>query len=130
LRFGDLEGLSALAVEQLYHRFRNEEVLTVLPVRAAGSALDSLLVATATMLAILTSEPEPNGGWTTRWAPWDAVRFADMGAAAMVEDMFFLTIVVHRTRFHAELHGESGRRALRDFVVVVERCRGSLAATR
>jgi hypothetical protein len=130
LRFGDLEGLSALTIEQLHHRFRNEEVLTVLPVRAAGSALDSLLVATSTMLAILTAEAEPGGGWTTRWAPWDVVRFADMGAAAMVEDLFFLTIVVHRTRFHAELRGESGRRALRDFVVAVERCRGTLSATR
>ena len=130
MRFGDLEGLSALTIEQLHHRFRNEEVLTVLPVRAAGSALDSLLVATSTMLAILTAEAEPGGGWTTRWAPWDVVRFADMGAAAMVEDLFFLTIVVHRTRFHAELRGESGRRALRDFVVAVERCRGTLSATR
>lgn len=130
MHFGDLEGLSAFTIEHLSHRFRNEEVLTVLPVRAAGSPLDSLLVATATMLAILTSEAEPTSGWTTRWAPWDAVRFADMGAAAMVEDLFFLTIVVHRARFHAELHGETGRRALRDFVVAVEHCRGALATTR
>lgn len=130
MRFGDLEGLSALTIEQLRHRFRNEEVLTVLPVRATGSPLDSLLVATTTMLAIVTSEAGLTGGWMVRWAPWDTVRFADMGAATTVEDLFFLTIVVHRARFHAELRGETGRRALRDFVVAVERCRGALATTR
>ncbi len=130
MRFGDLEGLSALAIEQLRHRFRNEDVLSVLPVRTADSSLDSLLVATTTMLAILTTDDGSNSAWMTRWAPWDAVRFADMGAAAAVEDLFFLTIVVHRARFHAELRGETGRRALRDFVVAVERCRGGLAPIR
>jgi hypothetical protein len=129
VRFGDLEGLTSLPIEQVRDRFRNEEVLTVLPVRAAGSSRDGLLVATTTMLAILTGDVRPTREWMTRWAPWDGVRFADMGATVEGEDMFFLTIVVDRLRFHAELHGESGRRALRDFVVAVEATRAAIAAT-
>lgn len=128
--FGDLEGLAALDIEQLGHRFRNEEVLTVLPVRVAGSAQDGLLVATPTMLAILVMETAPAAGWMARWAPWDVVRFADMGAPISGEEEYFLTIVVHRARFHANLHGEAGRRALRDFVVAVERCKLALSPTR
>lgn len=130
MRFGDLDGLTALDIEQLGHRFRNEEVLSVLPVRVAGSSQAGLLVATTTMLAVLVMEPAPAAGWMAKWAPWDVVRFADMGAPIADEEEYFLTIVVHRARFHANLHGEAGRRALRDFVVAVERCKLALTATR
>lgn len=129
MRFGDLEGLTSLPIEQLRDRFRNEEVLTVLPARDSLTSRDSLLVATRSMLAILTGETAPTSGWMTRWAPWDGVHFADMGATVEGDDVFFLTIVVDRVRFHAELRGEAGRRALRDFVVAVEASRAALAAT-
>ncbi len=33
VRIGDLDGLTSLPIEPLSERFRNEEVLTVLPVR-------------------------------------------------------------------------------------------------
>ncbi len=129
MRFGDLEGLTSLPIDQVRDRFRNEEVLTVLPVHDEVGSRDSLLVATTTMVAILTGEPDPSRGWMTRWAAWDAVRFADMGAAAGRDDEFFLTIVIDRVRFHAELHGETGRRGLRDFVVAAQASRAALAAT-
>ncbi len=130
MRFGDLEGLAARDVEQLSHRFRNEEVLAVLAVRTAEGSRDSLLVATTTMLAVLTFEAAPSAGWMARWAPWDVVRFTDMFAPLADEDLFFLTIQVHRTRFHAELRGETGRRVLREFVVAVDRCKRGLVTTR
>lgn len=130
LRFGDLEGLTTLPIERLRDRFRNEEVLTVLPVRADGSSRDSLLVATTTMLAILTGETTPTGGWMTRWAPWDGVGFADLDATAADDDTYSLTVLVDRLRFHAELHGEPGRRGLRDFVIAVQACRAALAVSR
>lgn len=128
MRFGDLVGLTTLPIEQLRDRFRNEEVLTVLPVHADGSSRDGLLVATTTMLAILTGEATPAAGWMTRWAPWDGVHFADMDAIGSDDDTYFLTVLVDRARFHAEMHGESGRRCLRDFVVAVQASQAALVA--
>lgn len=129
VRFADVEGLTTLPVEQLGDWFRNEEVVTVLPVRAEGSPRDTLLVATTTKLAILTGEPSGTGGWMSRWAPWDAVGLTNAGATSADDDTQVLTVQVDRVRFRAELQGEPGRRGLRDFVVAVQACQAALAAT-
>lgn len=133
MRFGDLEGLTSLPVGRLRERFRYEEIVTVLPARVEGTGHDAILVATRPMLAILTAIPEgspPGEPWMTSWAPWDSVRFLhDAEPGWDADDEYRLTVLVGGLTFHARLAGESGRRALRDFVVAVQAVRAALAAT-
>jgi hypothetical protein len=131
MRFGELRGLSTLPVKRLVEQFRNEDVLTVLPVRGGASALESLLVATPTALAVLTSLPGPPGQWMTRWAPWDSVRVSQPPAPpGQPPDVARLEIHVGGQVFLAWLQGEAGRRALRDFVVAVRSPHRTPSATR
>ena len=130
MRFGDLAGLTSLPIERVQHRFRHEEVLTVLP--ASGPVADraSLLVATPSQLAILTADADPaSQQWMTHWAPWDTVRLADEGtvAAATEEETYGLTVQVGGLTFLARLWGPAGQRALRDFVVATQARRAALA---
>jgi hypothetical protein len=105
-------------VSRLVEQFRNEDVLTVLPVRGGGSTLESLLVATQTALAVLTTSPGPPGRWMTRWAAWDSVTMSQPPVpSGQPTDMVRLDIHVGGQAFHAWLQGETGRRAIRDFVV-------------
>ena len=124
MRFGDLPGLTSLPVDHVRHRFRNEEVLTVLPARATAGR-DSLLVATPFKVAVVTGEAPAGEHWMTHWAPWDTVRIDDDEATD--DGMYGLTLSVGRLTFHARLSGLEGQRALRDFVVAVESRRSALA---
>ena len=130
MRFEDLPGLTSLPIEPVRHRFRNEEVLTVLPASGEVAARDSLLVATSSKLAILTADADPaSHRWMTHWAPWEAVQLADEGAlaAATEEETYSLTVYAGGLTFHARLWGPAGQRALRDFVVVVQSRRSAPA---
>ena len=130
MRFGDLEGLTSLPIERVRHQFRHEEILTVLPVSGDVAGRDSLLVATSSWLAVLTGEADPKSDqWMTRWAPWDAVRFANEGEAAADadEETYHLTVHIDGLTFQARLSGPAGQRALRDFVVAAQARRAALA---
>jgi hypothetical protein len=123
MRFGDLAGLTSLPIERVKHRFRHEDVLTVLPVTSAVAEREALLVATAFKLAILTTVEHPESDqWMTQWASWDTVGLAVEGtlAAATEEETYGLTVDVGGLTFHARLWGPEGQRALRDFVVATQ----------
>ena len=126
MRFGDLPGLTSLPVDHVEHRFRNERVITVLPVRAAAGR-DSLLVATPTKAAVVIGEAQAGEQWMTYWAPWDTVRIIDDQATD--DDTYGLTLSVGRLTFDAQLPGREGQRALRDFVVVVQSRHSALASS-
>lgn len=125
MRFADLPGRTSLPVEHVQRRFRNEDVITVLPASAAAGR-ESLLVATPSKVAVVIGEAPATGHWMTRWAPWDTVRIAD--DLATDDGMYGLTLVVGRSTFHAELPGLQGQRALRDFVVAVQTRHSALAS--
>jgi hypothetical protein len=119
VRFGELKGLTSLPIPRLAEQFRNEEVLTVLPVRDAAVSSESVLVATHAMLAILTALDVPPGEWMTRWATWDTVLVHDPGTPSGDDGVYRLAIRIGNQTFEAKLAGEPGRRALRDFVVAL-----------
>jgi len=123
MRFGDLEGLTSLPIERVRHRFRNEDVLAVLPVTADVADRDALLVATVFKLAVVTGDTDPESPhWMSRWAPWDVVRLAveEELAPATDRETYGLTIHVGGLVLQARLPGPAGQRALRDFVVMVQ----------
>lgn len=126
MRFRNLEGLIDLPIDAVRHRFRNEDVLAVLPVTTDVTVREALLVATAFKLAVVTGDTDPESlHWMSRWASWDVVRLAveeELGPA-MDEQTYGLTIHVGGLVYQARLSGLAGQRALRDFVVVVQdRC--------
>jgi hypothetical protein len=128
VRIGELRGLTSLPVQRVRDQFRYEEVLTVLPLQDAVTSHETLFVATRTMLAMLTALRVPRGHWITRWAPWDSVRLAEPGAPpGQDDDIHRLTVLVDGRTFHAQLRGETGRRAVRDFVVAVRMSRPTKA---
>ena len=116
MRFGDLHGLTALPVDHVERRFRNEEIITVLPARASGGQY-SLLVATPPKAAVVIGETEESEHWMTYWAPWESVRILDDLAE---DDMYGLTLSIGRLTFDAQLFGSDGQRALREFVTAVQ----------
>ena len=125
MRFSDLQGLSGLPIEHVERRFRNEDVITVLPAHTL-SGRETMLVATPTKLAVVASTALPNGHWMTWWAPWDLVAIADDEASD--DGWFGLTLNVGRLVLEARLPGLDGQRALRDFVVAIRTRRSALAA--
>jgi len=132
MRFGDLEGLTSLPIEGVKHRFRHEDVLTVLPVSGEVAGQDSLLVATPLRLAILTTvEHLESDQWMTQWVSWDTVGIAVEGAlaAATEEETYGLTVDVGGLTFHVRLWGPEGQRALRDFVVAAQARQAALASS-
>jgi hypothetical protein len=125
MKFEDLQGLTSLPVEHVRHRFRGEEVITVLPVRTVAGR-QSLLVATPAKAAVVIGETPPSEHWMTYWAPWDTVRIVDDQATE--DGVYGLTLSIGRLTFDAQLLGREGQRALRDFVVVVQSRRSVPAA--
>jgi hypothetical protein len=125
MRFGDLQGLTGLPVEHIRHRFRNEDVITVLP--ASGTeGRQTLLVATPSKAAVVVGEAPSSEHWMTFWAPWDAVRIVDDHASD--DGSYGLTLSVGKMILDAHLSGVSGQRALRDFVVQVQARRAAVAS--
>jgi hypothetical protein len=116
LRIEDLRGLTVLPVEHVERRFRNEEVITVLPARAGGGQ-PSVIVATPQKAAVLIGEMLESEHWMTYWAPWESVRI--IGDQATDDGIFGLTLAIGRLTFDARMRGHDGQRALRDFVVAV-----------
>ena len=117
MRFGELKGLTSLPINRVRDQFRYEEVLTVLPVWDAATSRETLLVATRPMLALLIPVRVPARHWMTRWAPWEWVSIVDSGTASgLDDDVYRLRLLVGNQTFDAQLRGETGRKALRDFV--------------
>lgn len=121
MRIKDLAGLTALPIERVHSRFRDDEVLAVLPVSSDDPLGESILVGTRRRLAIVS---RPGGAardrLVTRWARWDAVRLAgdgDGGEGVDDASVFRLAVGVGSRTFHAWLHGAAGQAALRDFVI-------------
>lgn len=117
MRFSDLRGHTSLPVEHVERRFRNEDVITVLPVRTA-TGRDSILVATPPKLAFVVSASPVAGHWMTYWAPWDAVSIVDDEATD--DGWFGLTLTIGRLPVAARLAGPRGQRALREFVMLLQ----------
>ena len=117
MRFAELQGLTSLPVEHVKRRFRNEEVITVLPAQGAAGQ-QALLVVTPSKAAVVIGETPAGEHWMTYWAPWETVRIIDDRATD--DEVYGLTLSVGRLMFDAELEGRDGQRALRDFVVAVQ----------
>lgn len=131
MRFRTLKDLSSLPTERIRRQFRNEEVRSVLPARAAINGTESLLVATTTALAIVTATPGPESDrWVTRWAPWDVVHPDDeVETSGQAEDgPHHLTVQVDRLRFDSALQGQTGLRAMRDFIAAASERRSAILA--
>ena len=58
MRFRNLDGLVDLPIDSIRHRFRNEQVLTVLPVHGSIAGRSSLLVALPESLAIIARDAQ------------------------------------------------------------------------
>lgn len=131
MRFEDLEGLTNLSIEGVRQEFRDEDVITVLPVSEDVSGSDSLLIATPSKLAVLTGDRgAASGHGMTYWAPWDAVRLADESEPVPVPDeegTYRLAVHVGDLAFHARMSGPAGHRALADFMVALRARREALA---
>jgi len=115
VRIRNVAGLVDLPIYAVEHRFRNEPVLTVLPVRGAIAARDALLVALPTELAVLIADPELRDGWTTYLAPWEVVT---VGEVESEDATHRLAVRIDSLVLHVELWGPKGERAMRDFVTV------------
>ena len=129
VRFGELRGLTSLPINRVHDQFRYEEVLTVLPVLDAASR-ETLLVATRPMLALLIPVRVPPRHWMTRWAAWETVSITDPGAPPGEDDVYRLDVLVGSQTFQAQLRGERGRKALRDFVMAMRLSQPRAAANR
>ena len=117
MRFEDLRGLTVLPVDHVERRFRNEDIITVLPARAGGGQ-PSVLVATPTKAAVVIGGIPESEHWMTYWAPWETVRI--VGDDATDDGIYGLTLLIGRLTFDARLPGNDGQRALRVFVVAVQ----------
>ena len=115
MRFRNAAGFVDLPIYAVEHRFRNEPVLTVLPVRGAIAGRDALLVALPTELAVIISDPERRDGWMTYLAPWEVVT---LGEVESEHGIHRLDVHIESLVLQAELWGPKGERALQDFVVV------------
>jgi hypothetical protein len=122
MRFEDLHGLTALPVDHVEHRFRNEEIITVLPALTGGGQ-HALLVATPLKAAVVIGETPEGEHWMTYWAPWESIRILDDRATD--DGTYGLTLEVGRLTFDAQLRGRGGQRALRDFVVAIQSCQAA-----
>lgn len=124
MRFVELQGLTSLPLEHVKRRFRNEEVIAVLPARGTAGR-QTLLVVTPSKVAIVVFEAPASEHWMTYWAPWEAVRIVDDRATD--DGNYGLTMSVGKLTFDAQLAGRNGQRALRDFVVAVQSRHSALA---
>ena len=129
MRFKELTGLTGLSIDRLCYRFRNEEVITLLPVSDELTGRDCLLVATPVKLAVVIADASPTSeDWMTHWAPWEVVRLAhEAEPPAEGDDAYQLSVHVGGLTFHAYLCGDAGQRWLRDFVVATQARQEALA---
>ena len=125
MRFRNLIGLIDLPIDAVEHRFRNEQVLTVLPVHGAMAGSDALLVATSTELAVLITDNRQPDRWTTYRVPWELV---GLGALESEAGIHRIAIGVDSAVLSAELWGPEGEQALRDFVIAADAQHEALAA--
>ncbi len=109
--------MTDLPVDHMERRFRNEEIITVLPARAGGGRA-SVLVATPLMAAVVIGGTHDTEHWMTYWAPWESVQIVD--DLATQDGVYGLTLLIGRLTFDARLRGSDGQRALREFVVAVQ----------
>ena len=114
MRFRNLEGLTDLPIDAVRHRFRNEPVLTVLPVHGAITGRDSLLVAMPDYVAVLTADAHRREGWMTSLMPWEVIGLGVIRAEAGI---YRLYVYVGSLTLEAELWGPMGERALQDFII-------------
>jgi hypothetical protein len=114
MRFRNAAGHVDLPIYAVEHRFRNEPVLTVLPVRGAVGGRDALLVALPSELAVIIADPERQDGWMTYLAPWEVVRLGQLVSEAGIHH---LEVHIDSLVLLAELWGPTGEHALRDFIV-------------
>ena len=126
MRFRNVAGLVDLPIYAIEHRFRNEPVLTVVPVRGAVAGRDALLVALPTELAVVIADSERRDGWMTYLAPWEVVM---AGRIESEHGIHRLTVRIDSLVLQVELWGPKGERALRDFALVAATEPHSLAAT-
>lgn len=112
MRFRNAAGHVDLPIYAIEHRFRNEPVLTVLPVRGAIGGRDALLVALPTELAVIIADGELRDGWMTYLAPWDVVSISEFDSEHGIHR---LDIHIDSLVLQVELWGPKGERALRDF---------------
>jgi hypothetical protein len=127
MRFRNLKGLTSLPVDAVKHRFRNEQVLTVLPVYGDVAGRDSLLVATPSELTVVSRDPRRSDRWMTTLAPWGVVRL-DEAASHPDDDIHRLDIHIGNLTFHAALAGPKGQRGLSDFVMAARAQHEAIAA--
>jgi len=114
MRFRNLEGLIDLPIDAVEHRFRNEPVLTVLPVHGVITGRDTLLVALPTELAVATADMHRRDGWMLSFVPWEVI---GVGVIRAESGIHRLNVYVGTLTLQAELWGPKGERALRDFIV-------------
>jgi hypothetical protein len=114
MRFRNLEGLIDLPIEAVEHRFRNEPVLTVLPVHGVITGRDSLLVALPAELAVVTADAHHRDRTMESFVPWEVV---GLGVIRSESGIHRLNVYVGTLTLEAELWGPRGERALRDFIV-------------
>jgi hypothetical protein len=126
MRFRNLEGLTDLPIEAIRHRFRNEPVLTVLPVHGAVTGRDSLLVALPAQLAVVTADMGGRDGLMMSFVPWEIV---GLGVIRSESGTHRLNVYVGSLTLLAELWGPQGERALRDFVIAAGAVPETMATT-
>jgi hypothetical protein len=124
VRFRNAAGLVDLPIYAVEDRFRNEPVLTVLPVRGAIAARDALLVALPTEVAVIIGDRERRDGWMTYLAPWEVVEVGDIHSE---NGSHHLVVRIDSLVLNVELWGPKGERALRDFAVVAGAKPGTLS---
>ena len=117
MRFRNAAGYVDLPIYAIEHRFRNEPVLTVFPVRGAIGGRDALLVALPTELAVIIADGQLRDGWMTYLAPWEVVV---PGEVASENGIHRLDIHIDSLVLQVELWGPKGERALRDFELVAK----------
>ena len=114
MRFRNLEGLIDLPIDAVRHRFRNEPVLTVLPVHGVVTGRGTLLVALPTELAVVTADRGGGEDLMISYVPWEVI---GIGVIRSDSGCHRLNVYVGTLTLQAELWGPSGERALRDFIV-------------
>ena len=114
MRFRNLEGLIDLPIDAVRHRFRNEPVLTVMPVHGAITGRDTLLVALPGEVAVITADRHRRDGWMTSLVPWEAI---GLGVIRAESGIYRLNVYVGSLTLVAELWGPTGEQAMRDFIV-------------
>lgn len=132
MRFAELASFTSLPLKQIEDALSSRDVRSLLPVTSGPPKGDHVLAATPGGLAIITARRRRKAGSPAvdvSWARWSRVRLGfDPESASVAPSSFDLVVHVGQRAFHALLTGPGGQKALRDFVVSVQRgVRGDLA---